>query len=145
MMRMCILCYVHTCMHDLFSTDPTLTYENIYTVTATVPVEGDELGDLVLGIPKGKREEIHQQSSSAAQEREKLLHYYLNYSPYASWSRLAGRLYIRKYHDVLTVTKNFIKDEPGEFILCTCMHAWQCDCTWVIVCSMWIHCQMQAL
>ena len=100
---------------SLFSTDPTLTHANISTVTATVPLEHDELGGRVLGVPESKREEIHQQSSSAAEERERLIHYYLNYSPYASWSHLAGMLYRGQHHDALSSTRKFIKREPGEF------------------------------
>ena len=117
-------------MHDvhcktivsLFSTDPTLTHANISTVMATVPLEGNELGNWVLRVPESKRKEIHQQSSSAAQERERLIHYYLNYSPYAIWSHLAGRLYRRQHHDALSATKKFIKREPGEFMCVITMY-----------------------
>ena len=107
---------------SLFSTDPTLTHANISTVTATVQLERDELGGRVLGVPRSKREEIHQQSSSAAEERERLIHYYLNYSPYASWSHLAGRLYHRQHHDALSATRKFIKREPGEFMCVITMY-----------------------
>ena len=107
---------------SLFSTDPTLTHANISTVTATVPLEHDELGSRVLLVPESKRKEIHQQSSSAVEERERLIHYYLNYSPYASWSHLAGRLYCGQYHDALSATKKFIKREPGEFMCVITMY-----------------------
>ena len=111
---------------SLFSTDPTLTHANISTVTATVPLERDELGSWVLIVPETKCTEIHQQSSSAVEERERLIHYYLNYSPYASWSHLAGRLYHGQHHDALSATRKFIKREPGEFVcvitMYVCMH-----------------------
>ena len=100
----------------LFSTDPTLTHANISTVTATVPLEDNELGDWVLGVPESKCEEIHEQSSTAAEERERLIHYYLNYSEYASWSHLTGSLYSRQHHDALSAARRFIKTEPGEFM-----------------------------
>ena len=121
--------YMH--MHDvncktivsLFSTDPTLTHANISTVTATVPLEHDQLGNWVLGVPLyTKCREIHQQSSSAAEERERLIHYYLNYSPYASWSNLAGSLYCGQHDDALSATKKFIKREPGEFMCVITMY-----------------------
>ena len=101
---------------SLFSTDPTLTHANVSTVTATVPLEGNELGEWVLVVPVRKRKEIHQQSSTAAQEREGLIRYYLSYSPYASWSRLASRLYRGQYHDALSAARRFIGTEPGEFM-----------------------------
>ena len=112
-MHVHIICDV---LVSLFSTDPTLTYANISTVTATVPLEDDELGHWALCVPESKYKEIHQQSSSATQERERLIHYYLNYSPYASWSHLAGRLYRRQHHDALSVITKFIRREPGKFI-----------------------------
>ena len=106
---------------SLFSTDPTLTHTNISTVTATVPLGevdpiGGELGGWVLGVPRSKCMEIREQSSTAAEERERLIHYYLNYSPYTSWSHLAGRLYYRQHHDALSAARRFIKTEPGEFM-----------------------------
>ena len=109
---------IHVCVHiivSLFSTDPTLTHANISTVTATVPLEDDELGQKVLGVPERKRKEIYQQSSTDAEERERLIHYYLNNRPYASWSHLAGKLYHRQHHDALSAVRRFIKTEPGEF------------------------------
>ena len=108
--------HMHGLIVSLFSTDPTLTLENISTVTATVPLEDDELGGEVLSVPDNEREKIHQQSSTAAEEREKLIRYYLNYSEYASWGRLAGRLYRKQHHDALSAAKRFIKTEPGEFV-----------------------------
>ena len=117
---------------SLFSTDPTLTHANISTVTATVPLERDELGVMVLGVmvlgvmvlgvPTSKCREIHQQSSSTAEERERLIHYYLNYSPYASWSHLAGSLYLEQHHDALSAMRKFIKREPGEFMCVITMY-----------------------
>ena len=113
----------HVCIHactivSLFSTDPTLTHANISTVTATVPLEHNELGQRVLEVrvPGTKYKEIHQQSSTAAEERDRLIHCYLNNSPYASWSHLAGRLYHRQHHDALSAVRGFIKTEPGEFM-----------------------------
>ena len=101
----------------MLSTDPTLTLANISTVTATVPVEYDELGVRVLVVPEIKRKEICEQSSSIAEERERLIHYYLKYSPYASWSRLASRLYRGKHHGALSSARKFINTQPGELII----------------------------
>ena len=108
--------HMHGLTVSLFSTDPTLTLENISTVTATVPLEDDELGKRVLFVPDGEREEICRQSSTAAEERERLIRYYLNYSPYASWGHLAGKLYYGQHHDALSAARRFIKTEPGEFV-----------------------------
>ena len=107
--------HMHGLIVSLFSTDPTLTLENISTVTATVPLEDNELGLVVLLVPLSEYKEIRQQNSTAAEERERLIRYYLNYSPYASWGHLAGRLYRGQHHDALSAARRFIKLEPGEF------------------------------
>ena len=83
---------------------------------AAVPLEDDELGYWIMMLPESKCKEMDQQSSSAVEERERLIHYYLNYSEYASWSHLAGRLYYRQHHDALSATMKFIKKKPGELI-----------------------------
>ena len=108
--------HMHGLIVSLFSTDPTLTLENISTVTATVPLKGDKLGGSVLLVPRSKYEKIRRQSSTAAEERERLICYYLNYSPYANWGDLAGRLYRGQHHDALSAARRFIKTEPGEFV-----------------------------
>ena len=112
--------YTHALIMPLFSTDPTLSLENISTVTATVPIgvvdsrSNGQLGGLVLIIPRSKCREIHRQSSTDAEERETLIRYYLNYSPYASWSHLAGKLYQRQHLEALSAARKFIKTEPGQ-------------------------------
>ena len=119
---------IHVCVHtivSLFSTDPTLTYANISTVTATVPLEDDELGLKVLGVPERKHKEIHEQSSAATEERKSLIHFYLINSLCASWSHLAGKLYYRQHHDALSAVRKFIKTEPGEFM---CILVYVCLC-----------------
>ena len=117
-----IICAWTDCVIILL--DPTLTLENISTVTATVPLEGDELGGRILLVPVREREEIRQQSSTAAEERERLISYYLNYSEYASWADLAGRLYRGQHHDALSAARRFIKTEPGEFVCNNIINPW---------------------
>ena len=112
--------YTHALIVLLFSTDPTLSLENISTVMATVPIgevnsyNSGELGGSVLRVPLCKCVEIHHQSSTDAEERETLIRYYLNYLPYASWSHLAGRLYRTQHLEALSAARKFIKIEPGQ-------------------------------
>ena len=108
--------HMHGLIGSLFSTDPTLTLDNISTVTATVSLECNKLGEEVLSVPRSECEEIRRQSSTAAEERERLIRYYLNYSEYASWGHLAGKLYYGQHHDALSAARRFIKTEPGEFV-----------------------------
>ena len=83
---------------------------------ATVPFVSKELGNWILGVPRTICKKIHEQSSTTAQEREELIHYYLSYSPYASWSHLAGWLFYKQHHNALSAAKKFIKAEPGELL-----------------------------
>ena len=107
--------------------DPSLTHKNVSTVTATVKLKNHELGMRILDVPFSKRDEIHQLSSTTYQERERLICYFINYSEYASWSDLAGRLYYREHHEALSAVKRFIKRTIGK---CKC----ECVCVCVCVC-----------
>ena len=104
--------YTYALIVPLFSTDPTLSLENISAVTATVPI--DELGGRVLEVVRSKCWEIRLQSSTDAKKRERLIRYYLSYSEYASWSHLAGKLYRRQHLEALSAARKFIKTEPGQ-------------------------------
>ena len=101
-------------MYILVSTDLSLTLENVSTVTATMKLEDGELGNWILDVPFSICEKIHQQSSTATQEREGLIHYFINYSEYASWRYLAGKLYYREHHEALSAARRFIKRAPGR-------------------------------
>ena len=81
--------HMHGLIVSLFSTDPTLILENISAVIATVPLKGNGLGEKVLIVPVNECEKIRRQSSTAAEEKERLIRYYLNYSEFANWGHLA--------------------------------------------------------
>ena len=84
-----------------YSSDPSLTLENVTKATATVN-EGT-LGDDVLLLPHSKQS-----------ERSKMIEYFIKYSPYASWSVLAGRLYYKEKHEALSAVRKFIKRTAGK-------------------------------
>ena len=85
-------------------------------MTAAVKLENYDLGGEILDVPYLKCDEIHLQSSTDAQEREGLIHYFLNYSQYASWSGLASRLYYWENHEALSAARRFIKRAPGRCV-----------------------------
>ena len=82
-------------------------------MTATVKRGSYELGDYILNVPFDRNKKIYQGSSSATEERERLIHYFLNYSQNASWSYLAGKLYYWGYDTALSEARRFIKGVPG--------------------------------
>ena len=62
-----------------------------------------------LGVPRSKREEISQQSST---ERERCLalgDYWVNTDPDASWERLATKFYHRREERAVAVTKQYLQ------------------------------------
>ena len=85
-----------------YSSDPSLTLENVTKATATV--DEDTLGN-VLSLPRSKRS-----------ERSKMIEYFVKYSPYASWSLLAGRLYCEEEHEALSAARKFIKGTVGKCV-----------------------------
>ena len=85
--------------------------DNISKVVATLGE--DELGD-VLYVPGSKRKELQQQSSTTADYRQKLIDYFIKYSPWASWNDLASRLYRHGTPSSVEVAKTFITQTPGK-------------------------------
>ena len=85
-----------------YSSDPSLTLENVTKATATV--SEDTLGN-VLNLPRSK-----------LSERLRMMEYFIKYSPYASWSFLAGGLYYRGEHEALSAARKFIKGTVGKCV-----------------------------
>ena len=47
------------------------------------------------------------------EQKNQLVQYWIDFSPYASWSILGGRLLWLEEHPALEVARNFIKTRPG--------------------------------
>ena len=88
-----------------------MTSDNISKVIATVGE--DDLRD-VLVVPWSKREEFQQQSSTTADYRQRLINYFIKYSPWADWSDLAGRLYRYEQPAAVEAARAFITQIPGK-------------------------------
>ena len=88
-----------------------MTSDNISKVVATL--QEDKLGD-VLDVPGSKRKEFQQQSSTTADYRQKLIDYFIKYSPWASWSDLASRLYRYDTRLSMEAARAFITQTPGK-------------------------------
>ena len=88
-----------------------MTSDNISEVVATVG--DDKLGE-VLYVAGSKREEFRQHSSTPAEYRERLMEYFIKYSPWASWSDLAGRLYLCDKPEAVAAARTFITQTPGK-------------------------------
>ncbi len=97
--------------------DPTFTAENVSTVLATV-VDVDELREALV-VPPGKLEEIQQQSSTVAHQREALIIYHIKFTEYASWTDLATSLYYDDHNEAAATAKTFIKQTPGKYVRCS--------------------------
>ena len=87
-----------------------MTSDNISKVITTI---GDyELGD-ILAVPWNKREEFRQQSSTTADYRQRLIDYFIKYTPWAGWSDLASRLYRYDQPAAVEAVRAFITQTPG--------------------------------
>ena len=89
-----------------------MTNDNISKVVATVGE--NELG-AVLNVAMSKMEEFRQQSSTTADYRQRLINYFIKYSPWASWSELAGWLYLYDQPKAVGEARAFITQTPGKF------------------------------
>ena len=94
--------------------DPTFTSENVSTVLASV-VDMVTLRQSLV-VPPRKLEEIQQQSSTVAQQRETLANYCIRFSEYASWTDLANGLHLWEHHEAVATAKTFIKQTPGKYV-----------------------------
>ena len=82
-------------------------------VTATV--KDDQLGGC-LDVPSSKRFEMREKTSTSAEYREGLINYFIQYSPYATWSDLSGELYFNECPEALAAARRFIKRTPGRCV-----------------------------
>ena len=95
-----------------YSLDHSFTRQNISMVTATI--KDDQLG-YCLDVPSSKQREIREKTSTPAEYREGLINYFIQYSPYATWSDLSGRLYYNKYPEAVAAARRFIRRTPGKY------------------------------
>ena len=83
-------------------------------VTATV--DDDKLADAILVVPDSMLDEIRGKMSTSTDFREGVIKYYIQYSPYATWADLAGRLYYEECGEALAAARRFIKRTPGKCV-----------------------------
>ena len=99
-------------MSFIYHLDSSFTAENVSTVLATF-MDVKKLKDVLLVRPR-KLDEMQQQSSTVAQQKEVLIDYYIKFSEWASWTDLANSLYHFGYHEAAATAKTFIKETPGK-------------------------------
>ena len=93
-------------------TDTSLTHSNVATVLSSVSV--DQLVGCLL-LPYSVMENIFDHCFEEKQQRDQLIHYWRNSSPYASWAWLAGQLYIEEETTALKAAKQFVQRAPGSY------------------------------
>ena len=80
----------------------------------TASVKEDQLG-FILPFPKSKLQEMGLREIRQ-QDRETVIDYFIKYSPYASWTWIAGQLYHLEKHEALSAVKKFIKGTRGKCV-----------------------------
>ena len=91
-------------------TDPNLNAKTLMSLLSTISV--DSLGYCLL-IPPGKRTEIQEKSKTEGYQRQTLIQWYLDYSPFADFTDLAGMLYSLKETSALDQVKRYVQTVPG--------------------------------
>ena len=83
-------------------------------VTATV--DDVILARDILLVPYSIRGKIRGKTSTTADFREGIIEYYIQYSPNATWTGLAGELYHWECGEALAAARKFIERTPGKCI-----------------------------
>ena len=91
-------------------TDPNLNVKTLMSLLSTV--RGNNLDECLL-IPLSKRREIQQRSKTEGYQRQTLVQWYLDYSPIADFTDLAGMLYSLKETSALDQVKRYVQTVPG--------------------------------
>ena len=91
-------------------TDPNLNVKTLMSLLSTVSV--NILG-YCLEIPFSKRTEIQQKIKTEGDQRQTLVQWYLDYSPIADFTDLAGMLYYLEETSALDQVKRYVQTVPG--------------------------------
>ena len=89
--------------------DPTLTVENVREVMAKIALRDWGVVGIWLHVPRSKRQEIKQRSSTEWEKSLAQGDYWVNTAPDASWERLARALYKWGEERALSVTKQYLQ------------------------------------
>ena len=82
----------------------------------TTTVDNDTLTNYILHVPFSIRDDIKEKTSTSADFREGVIEYYIQYSPRATWTQLAGELYLKECGKALAAARRFIKRTPGKCV-----------------------------
>ena len=91
-------------------TDPNLNVNTLMSLLSTLSVT---ILEYCLQIPDKKRKEIKRQCRTEGDRREKLVRWYLDFSPFADFNDLAGELYFYEKTSILEQLKGYVQREPG--------------------------------
>ena len=100
--------------HVYSCADPTLNYNNLHRLTASVKNWSD-LGhyDSGLGVPRAVLDEINTAYQTEEEKKEALLLYFLHNVPMASWQRVAGALHWMEEKTALEAVRAFTIFTPA--------------------------------
>ena len=123
-------CLVHQFLPSLFSPDPNLTAVNVSSVLETLR-DWERISGL-LNLPVSRREIIERNVSTETERKKTAVDWWLRYSPNASWTWLAGRLYYSEERTALEAVSQYIHKETAgtdnflTFYSCSPIHSPQC-------------------
>ena len=74
-------------------------------------------------MPGTIQDDMKKKTSTSAEYRKKIIEYYIQYSPGATWSSLTGGLYYWECPKAVVAAKRFIKKTPGNYVISSHDHA----------------------
>ena len=103
-------------IHIVILIDASLTSDNVAKILEYSSYDAH----FCLHIPDCVVEILRKNCFDAEEQRSQLVQYWIDYSPYASWSILGGRLLWLKENTALEVAKKFVKTRPGLLYINYC-------------------------
>ena len=92
---------------------PTDHYLNVKTLMILLSTVSVNRLKHCLQIPLSRRDEIQQMIKAEGDQRQTLIQWYLDYSPFADFTVLAGELYYWKETSALDQVKRYVQTVPG--------------------------------
>ena len=104
-------------LHCIISTDTSITVANVSAALATLD---DEALANACGVPRRKREQFRNQSTSSEEYRRLSVEYFMFVCPIPSWESLAGECFYNEEDRALNEVKEHVQRKLGMLLIHSC-------------------------
>ena len=101
------------------STATALTISNITTALAGIPWDSRDIGELILGLPGSKCDEISSQCLTDEERAGALVREWMLHDPLASWRRICDRIYMYESIDDVVADRilHYVEELTGMYCI----------------------------